>query len=81
MLHADGRVAGGIGQLLMFAGQICLVFGILLSRLSRDGDPPPFGLQLSDFWQGLLAGIAGVLIGVSIPLNLTAIRRWRNGRR
>lgn len=41
------------------------------------GQVEPFGLQTSDFWQGALAGLGVVLLGVSIPLNLMAIRRWR----
>lgn len=61
-------------------GQFCLVFGILLSRLSRGGEPPPFGVDVSDFWQGVLAGLATVLLGVSIPFNLMVIRQWRDRR-
>ena len=68
------------GKLIVGAGQLCLVFGLLLSRMSRHGEVVLFGLQLSDFWQGFLAGLATVLLGVSIPLNLMAIRRWRDRR-
>lgn len=72
-LNLSSRVRAGIGQ-------FCLVLGILLSRSSRGGEASPFGVDVSDFWQGLLAGLAGVLLGVSIPLNLMAVRRWRQRR-
>jgi hypothetical protein len=77
-LNAEGGVEDGIRQVILVSGQLCLVVGILLGRLSREVDGRAwFGLQISDFWQGLLAGFAAVLIGASIPLNLTALRRWR----
>ena len=67
-------------KLTIVIGQLCLVLGILLSRLSHNGELAPFSIQLSDFWQGTLAGLGSVLLGVSIPLNLMAIRRWRDRR-
>jgi len=46
---------------LMTAGMTCLAVGIVAQRFIH----PP-----SDFWQGFVAGLSGVLIGVSIVFNL-----------
>ena len=46
---------------LMTAGVTCMAVGIVAQRFIH----PP-----SDFWQGFVAGLSGVLIGVSIVFNL-----------
>jgi hypothetical protein len=74
------RLSKTHGRLFVGLGQLCLVLGILLTRLTRDGEVALFGFLLSDFWQGVLAGLGTVLLGASIPLNLMAIRRWRDRR-
>jgi hypothetical protein len=49
---------------LIAAGQFCLVVGILAQRFVH----PP-----TDFLQGLVAGLSGVLIGVSIVFNVRGL--------
>jgi hypothetical protein len=53
------------------AGQLSLVAGIALQRFLH----PP-----ADFWQGFVAGLSGVLIGLSIVLNLRGLTLWRRER-
>lgn len=56
---------------LVTAGQLCLVIGIFAQRILH----PP-----SDFWQGFVAGLSGVLIGLSIVFNVRGLMLWRSGR-
>ena len=49
---------------LMTAGMTCLAVGIVTQRFIH----PP-----SDFWQGFVAGLSGVLIGVSIVFNIRGL--------
>jgi hypothetical protein len=49
---------------LIRAGLLSLIVGILAQRFVH----PP-----GDFWQGFVAGISGVLIGLSIVLNLRGL--------
>jgi hypothetical protein len=51
-------------------GQLALVLGILASRFGPR-------LAASDFADGLFAGMAGVLLGLSIVLNVTGLRGMR----
>ncbi len=46
---------------LITAGMTCLAVGIIAQRFIH----PP-----SDFWQGFVAGLSGVLIGLSIVFNV-----------
>ena len=56
---------------LISAGMLCLATGILAQRFIH----PP-----SDFWQGFVAGLSGVLIGLSIVFNLRGMMlRRRHG--
>jgi len=56
---------------LLTAGMICLATGILAQRFLH----PP-----TDFWQGFVAGLSGVLIGLSIVFNIRGLvlRRKRS---
>ena len=58
---------------LITAGMICLATGILAQRFLH----PP-----TDFWQGFVAGLSAVLIGLSIVFNIRglALRRNESGR-
>jgi hypothetical protein len=51
------------------AGMACLAVGIVAQRFIH----PP-----TDFWQGFVAGISGLLIGLSIVFNLRGLMLWRN---
>ena len=53
------------------AGQLSLVCGIVLQRFLHPS---------TDFWQGFAAGLSGVLIGLSIVLNLRGLSLWRRER-
>lgn len=64
--HTDPRTQLGIGQL-------CLALGIVLSRFG-----PHF--VRSDLGIGFIDGLWGVLIGVSIALNLGGLVRMRRER-
>ena len=54
-------------------GMTCLAVGLVAQRFIH----PP-----TDFWQGFVAGISGVLIGCSIVFNLRGLilRRNEQGR-
>ena len=56
---------------LIGIGQLCLCLGILLSHVGR-------GIRISDFSEGLLLGVGTVLMLVSIPFNITGMKRYRN---
>ena len=73
-LARDPERRAGAHRLFLASGQLSLVFGILLSRAERLD-----ALGLGDIGQGILAGLAGVLIGASIVFNLTALREMRRG--
>lgn len=51
-------------------GQFSLVFGILLNRFL------PRFLE-SEFWTGFCHGLSGVLIGLSIVMNITGMIKYR----
>ena len=51
-------------QALMGAGGFCLVTGIVAQRVIH----PP-----TDFWQGFVYGLSGMLIGLSIVFNLRGL--------
>jgi len=53
---------------LIAAGQFSVVTAILAQRFIH----PP-----ADFWQGFIAGLTGVLFGVSIVFNLRGLLLWR----
>ncbi len=80
-LNAEGRREGGVGPMFLVLGQLCVLVAIVLARLAREsgGIGVSLDFPLGDFWQGLLAGMAGTFVVVSIPLTLPAIRR-RGGR-
>ena len=56
---------------LITAGQLCLVVGIFTQRLLHPS---------TDFWQGFVAGLSGVLIGLSIVFNVRGLMLWRSRR-
>ncbi|MCW8985350.1 MAG: hypothetical protein OQK55_08405 [Thermoanaerobaculales bacterium] len=60
-------------QAMISAGGFCLVTGIVAQRFIH----PP-----TDFWQGFVAGISGMLIGLSIVFNMRGLmlRRKEAGR-
>lgn len=49
---------------LLTVGMICLATGILAQRFLH----PP-----TDFWQGFVAGLSAVLIGLSIVFNIRGL--------
>ena len=51
-------------QAMIAAGMFCLATGIVAQRFIH----PP-----TDFWQGFVAGLSGMLIGLSIVLNLRGL--------
>jgi hypothetical protein len=51
-------------------GMACLAIGIVAQRFIHP---------TSDFWQGFIAGLSGVLIGLSIVLNLRGLMLRRRG--
>jgi hypothetical protein len=58
-------------EALISIGMACLATGIVVQRFIH----PP-----TDFWQGFVAGVSGVLIGASIVLNLRGLAlRRKNG--
>ncbi|MCG6962367.1 MAG: hypothetical protein LJE95_03760 [Acidobacteria bacterium] len=54
------------------AGQLSLVAGLVLERFAHPG---------ADFWQGFVAGLTGVLIGLSLVLNLRGLTLARQERK
>jgi len=56
---------------LISIGMTCLATGIVAQRFIH----PP-----TDFWQGFVAGVSGVLIGVSIVFNLRGLSLRRKRR-
>lgn len=56
---------------LIGAGQLALVLALVADR---------FVHPQADFWQGFVAGLSGVLIGLSIVLNLRGLVLWRRSR-
>ena len=56
---------------LIAAGMICLATVILAQRFLH----PP-----TDFWQGFVAGLSGVLIGLSIVFNIRGLVLRRHQR-
>jgi len=56
---------------MISAGMFCLATGIVAQRFIH----PP-----TDFWQGFVAGLSGMLIGLSIVFNLRglSLRRTRS---
>jgi len=58
---------------MITAGMSCLAVGIVAQRFIH----PP-----TDFWQGFVAGVSGLLIGLSIVFNLRGLmlRRRESGR-
>jgi uncharacterized membrane protein YozB (DUF420 family) len=58
-------------QAMITIGMSCLATGIVAQRFIH----PP-----TDFWQGFVAGLSGVLIGLSIVFNLRGLMlRRRSG--
>lgn len=57
-------------QALISAGMFCFAAGILAQRFIH----PP-----TDFWQGFVAGLSGMLIGLSIVFNIRGLM-LRNSR-
>ena len=51
-------------QAMITAGMSCLAIGIVAQRFIHPS---------SDFWQGFVAGISGLLIGLSIVFNLRGL--------
>jgi hypothetical protein len=51
-------------QAMFSTGAFCLVAGIVAQRFIH----PP-----TDFWQGFVAGLSGMLIGLSIVFNLRGL--------
>jgi len=49
---------------MISVGMACLAIGIVAQRFTH----PP-----TDFWQGFVAGISGVLIGLSIVFNMRGL--------
>lgn len=62
-------------RLIIGLGQLSLFLGVAVTGLRFSG---VFG---SEFWQGFLAGLSGVFLGVSIPLNITGLIRRTRARR
>ena len=64
-------------RIILGIGQVCMVLGLVGLRLS--------GLFGGDFektfWNGFLADLSGILLGLSVPLNLTALIRGARARR
>ena len=58
-------------DLLIRAGMLSLIVALFAQLFIH----PP-----GDFWQGFVAGISGVLIGLSIVLNLRGLTLWRRER-
>jgi len=54
---------------MISVGMACLAVGIVAERFIH----PP-----TDFWQGFVAGISGVLIGCSIVFNMRGLMLRRN---
>ena len=81
-LESGSRFAGGVGPIFLVVGQACIVAAIMLGRSASEAAAiaVPFEVSTGDFWQGFLAGLGGTLVGVSVPLNLAALRRWRSAR-
>lgn len=52
---------------LLSIGAACLLAGLVAQRFLH----PP-----GDFWQGVVAGVAGVLIGLSIVFNVRGLTLW-----
>jgi hypothetical protein len=51
-------------QAMISAGMFCLATGIVVQRFIH----PP-----TDFWQGFVSGLSGMLIGLSIVFNLRGL--------
>ena len=51
-------------QAMINAGMICCATGLVAQRFIH----PP-----NDFWQGFVAGLSGVLIGLSIVFNMRGL--------
>ena len=60
-------------QSMISVGMACLAVGIVAQRFVH----PP-----TDFWQGFVAGLSGLLIGLSIVFNLRGLmlRKTESGR-
>ena len=60
-------------QSMISVGMSCLAVGIVVQRFIH----PP-----TDFWQGFVAGVSGLLIGLSIVFNMRGLmlRRKEAGR-
>jgi hypothetical protein len=56
-------------QTMIRTGMFCLAVGLVTQRYVH----PP-----GDFWQGFVSGISGLLIGMSIALNLRYVVLQRN---
>lgn len=59
-------------QRLISAGMGCLAVAIVAERFIHPA---------SDFWQGFVAGITGMLIGLSIVLNMRGLVLQRTQRK
>lgn len=65
-------------RMYIVIGQLSLVFGILLTRLSQAAY---FQEVTPSFYQGLIVGISGVMIGVSIVFNVQSLRYYRESKK
>jgi hypothetical protein len=59
-------------QALINAGMLCCAVAILAQRFLQPA---------SDFWQGFIAGLTGVLIGLSIVFNIRGLVLRREQKR
>ena len=58
-------------DIMIRAGMACLVVGLFAQRFVH----PP-----GDFWQGFVSGISGLLIGLSIALNIRGLVLQRESK-
>ena len=59
-------------QALINAGMLCFAVAILAQRFLHPA---------SDFWQGFIAGLTGILIGLSIVFNIRGLILRREQKR
>lgn len=69
----------GIGQILLFSSILLLasVFGFSHFGVEIKS---PFSFLSDEFFQGVLAGFGGVMLGLSLVLNIQGMNRLRKER-